>query len=511
MAAALLGWHFGLLEFTAMRPVAMNEDEAQLRLEASVSGLADRVPLVSARSLISRAQRRLLIGLLVVLIVCLALDASLTIIVVIAWFTLNYLIAVIYRVYLFMRSSQSNALEIVTDEEALTIPDSELPFYTVLIPAYKEPSVITKLVENLAQLDYPTDRLEVLLLIEEDDEETMRVLRPFDAPPQFHLVVIPASEPRTKPKALNFGLTLARGDVVAVYDVEDAPDILQLRRAAVALNRYGPEVGCLQAKLSYGNATQNIITKWFTIEYSMWFSFFLPGLASLDAPIPLGGTSNHFRRTALRALGGWDPYNVTEDCDLGIRMFREHYQIKVLESITLEEANSDFVNWVKQRSRWYKGYLQTFLIHLRSPVTLTKEIGSRGALHLCAFVGGTPTLAVFNPLFWFLTLLWFIAHPVVLKELIPAPVYYVSLVLWSFGNFLLWYLTVLTARHTRREGLVLAGVLIPIYWVMMSVAAVKAIWQLVLTPSFWEKTAHGLGPEAENSDADVQGAERYAA
>jgi glycosyltransferase XagB len=511
MAAALLGWHFGLLEFTTMRPVAMNEDEAQLRLEASVSGLADRVPLVSARSLISRAQRRFLMGLLVVLIVCLVLDASLTIIVVIAWFTLNYLIAVIYRVYLFMRSSKSNALEVVTDEEALTIPDSELPFYTVLIPAYKEPSVITKLVENLAQLDYPTNRLEVLLLIEEDDEETMSVLRHFDAPPHFHLVVIPPAEPRTKPKALNFGLTLARGDVVAVYDVEDAPDILQLRRAAVALNRYGPEVGCLQAKLSYGNATQNIITKWFTIEYSMWFSFFLPGLASLDAPIPLGGTSNHFRRTALRALGGWDPYNVTEDCDLGIRMFREHYQIKVLESTTLEEANSDFVNWVKQRSRWYKGYLQTFLIHLRSPVILTKEIGSKGALHLCAFVGGTPTLAVFNPLFWALTLLWFIAHPVVLKELIPAPVYYVSLVLWSFGNFLLWYLTVLTARHTRREGLVLAGVLIPIYWVMMSVAAVKAIWQLVLTPSFWEKTAHGLGPATENSDADVPGAERYAA
>ena len=278
-----------MLEFRSVQPVAMNEVEAQLRLEASISGLADRVPLVSARSLVSRGQRRFFAGLLVALVIALVLNASLTAIVIIAWFTLNYLIAVSYRVYLFTRSSKSDALEVVTDEEALTVPDSDLPFYTIMIPAYNEPSVITKLIENLARMDYPTDRFEVLLLIEEDDEETMAVLRTLDAPPQFQLVVVPPAEPRTKPKALNFGLTLAHGDIVAVYDVEDTPDILQLRRSAVALSRFGSEVGCLQAKLSYGNATQNTITKWFTIEYSMWFSFFLPGLASLGAPIPLGG------------------------------------------------------------------------------------------------------------------------------------------------------------------------------------------------------------------------------
>ena len=426
----------------------MDEVEADLRLDASISGLADRVPLLSARSLVSRGQRNLFIGLLMIIVIGLVFNALLTFILIIACFTLIYLIAVIYRCYLFTRSSKVDALETVTDEQALSVPDSELPFYTILLPAYNEASVIIKLIENLAQMEYPTNRLEVLLLVEEDDEETLGALRSFDAPPQFQLVQIPPAEPRTKPKALNFGLTLARGDIVAVYDVEDTPDILQLRRAAVALDRFGPEVGCLQGKLSYRNATQNIITKWFTVEYAMWFSFFLPGLASLGAPIPLGGTSNHFRRSALRALGGWDPYNVTEDCDLGIRMFRERYQIKVLESTTLEEANSDFVNWVKQRSRWYKGYLQTFLIHLRAPRQLKREIGLKGVGHLCVFVGGTPILAVVNPFFWLLTIMWFIAHPELLREVIPAPVYYVSLVLWALGNFLLWYLTVLTARHT---------------------------------------------------------------
>ena len=236
-----------------------------------------------------------------------------------------------------------------------------------MIPAYREASVMGKLIDNIARFDYPADRLEVLLLVEQDDDETLEVLRDIDPGPSFKLVVVPPGEPRTKPKALNFGLTMARGDVIAVYDVEDAPDVLQLRRAAVALARFGPEVACIQAKLSYANAHQNFITRSFTIEYTMWYSFFLPGLSSMHAPIPLGGTSNHFRRGALRTLGGWDPYNVTEDCDLGIRMFREGYDVKVLDSVTLEEANSDFVNWVKQRSRWYKGYLQTFLIHLRSP------------------------------------------------------------------------------------------------------------------------------------------------
>jgi cellulose synthase/poly-beta-1,6-N-acetylglucosamine synthase-like glycosyltransferase len=480
----------------------MDDVEVRLRLEASVSGLADRVPLVSARSLISRGQRNFIVGILVAFVIGLVLDARLTVIVVIAWCTLNYLIAVIYRAHLFTRSSKGDALEVVSDEEALSVPDNDLPMYTVMVPAYREASVIIKLIQNLTDMEYPASRLEVLLLVEEDDQETLNALRTVHPPKQFKLVVVPPAEPRTKPKALNFGLTLARGDIIAVYDVEDTPDILQLRRAAVALTRFGPEVGCLQAQLSYRNATQNIITKWFTVEYVMWFSFFLPGLASLGAPIPLGGTSNHFRRGALRALGGWDPYNVTEDCDLGIRMFREHYQIKVLESVTLEEANSDFVNWVKQRSRWYKGYLQTLLIHFRSPRGLTREIGLKGTVHLCAFVGGTPTLAVLNPLFWGLTIVWFVAHPETVKEIFPAPVYYVCLFLWAFGNFLLWYLTVLTARSTNREGLVLPAVLVPIYWIMMSVAALKAIWQLLLSPSFWEKTTHGLDPDTEPSGGD---------
>ena len=166
---------------------------------------------------------------------------------------------------------------------------------------------------------------------------------------------------------------------------------------------------------------QNLITKWFTIEYALWFSFFLPGLASMDAPIPLGGTSNHFRRLALQSMGAWDPFNVTEDADLGIRMFREGYTVGVLESTTYEEANSDFVNWMKQRSRWLKGYIQTFLVHLRHPVELQREMGLKNVGHFCMFVGGTPILAIINPIFWLMTIVWFVAHPDVHRADLPGP------------------------------------------------------------------------------------------
>jgi len=309
---------------------------------------------------------------------------------------------------------------------------------------------------------------------------------------QFELVRIPPADPRTKPKALNYGLSMARGEFVAIYDAEDEPEPLQLRRAVVAMRRLGPDVGCIQAKLSYHNPMQNIITKWFTIEYALWFSFFLPGLASMNAPIPLGGTSNHFRRVVLQALGAWDPFNVTEDADLGIRMFREGYTVRVLESTTLEEANSDFVNWMKQRSRWLKGYLQTYFVHLRSPRELKRELGWKGLMHYTMFVGGTPILAMVNPIFWLLTILWFVGRPPFIQEIFPAPIYYLGLLSWAFGNFLLVYVTIMSCRIGHRGRLLVPAMLVPLYWVMMSMAAVKAALQLLWAPNFWEKTVHGL-------------------
>jgi cellulose synthase/poly-beta-1,6-N-acetylglucosamine synthase-like glycosyltransferase len=261
----------------------------------------------------------------------------------------------------------------------------------------------------------------VLIVVEADDEETIDAARQANAGSHVRLVEVPVSIPRTKPKALNYALLEATGDLICVFDAEDRPEPLQLRRAAAALAEGDGRMACLQARLNYFNADQNAITRWFTLEYTTWFDQFLPGLVHMRAPIPLGGTSNHFRRQVLVDVGGWDPFNVTEDADLGLRLYRNGYSVGVLDSVTLEEANSDFVNWVKQRSRWYKGYLQTWLLHMRHPVQLFRALGFRGFVIFNLFVGGTPMLALLNPIFWSLGIRWFAVEPAFIAALSRPP------------------------------------------------------------------------------------------
>lgn len=470
----------------------VDADDARHRLEWAAHGLARNHPESSAAHPLDRAQRRWLTAIAVVAIVALVLAPLGTMLVFVALATVGYVAGVLYRLLLFRRSLQSTSVISVSDDDARAVPDADLPVYTVLVPAYREPAVVGGLLVALGRLEYPVDRLDVKLLLEADDRETIDAVALLGEVPFLEVVLVPPSEPRTKPKALNYGLTLARGSLVTIYDAEDDPDPLQLRRAVVAFGRASADVACLQAQLAYSNANHNLITKWFSAEYTMWFTLFLPGLSDLDAPIPLGGTSNHFRRDVLEMLGGWDPYNVTEDADLGLRIARAGLRVRVLDSVTLEEANSDFVNWAKQRSRWYKGYLQTWLVQLRQPRRAIRELGGSGFLQMNLFVGGTPLLALLNPIFWVMTLAWFIGEPAVIKDLFPAPIYYASVLAWALGNFVVVYMMVVSARISRRPELLVTALVAPLYWIMMSIAAIKAAVQLVVAPSFWEKTTHGL-------------------
>jgi glycosyltransferase XagB len=419
--------------------------------------------------------------------------------------TALYLAMLGYRLLMFRDALSSPEILQVSDEEALALRDDELPVYSILVPAFHEPEVIGRLIQALDALVYPKDRLDIRILLEADDLETIAAAEREQPGPHVTLVHVPPSLPRTKPKACNVGLAEARGELVTIYDVEDRPDPLQLRRAVVAFGRLPSSVACLQAKLSYHNADQNLITKWFTGEYELWFGQLLPGLVARHAPLPLGGTSNHFRHDVLVAIGGWDAFNVTEDADLGIRLHRLGFRTQVLDSTTLEEANSDFVNWVKQRSRWYKGYLQTWLVHMRHPRTLWRQLGPRGFIGFNLFVGGTPGVALLNPIFWGLTALWFLAHPDVIQALFPAWLYYTGLGSMIVGNAAVTYMAMVSARASDRPSLVLAAAVQPAYWVMMSVAAIKALAQLMSAPSFWEKTTHGLDQRV------VEPAERVAA
>jgi glycosyltransferase XagB len=449
-------------------------------------------PEMSAATTLSRGQRRVLVGVVAVLAILLVVAPVATLTALVAAATLLYLAVFVFRFQIFIAALRGSHIVDIPDDEARATRDSDLPVYTVLVPAYHEPAVIGRLIATLARLEYPPERLDIKLLLEEDDNETIAAAEAASPPSHIEILRIPYSEPRTKPKACNIGLLRARGLFVTIYDAEDRPEPLQLRRAVAAFHGLGHGIACLQAKLSYHNANQNLLTRWFTAEYGMWFMQFLPGLVARNAPIPLGGTSNHFRRDVLERIGAWDPHNVTEDADLGIRLHRAGYRTRILESTTYEEANSDFVNWVKQRSRWYKGYLQTWLIHMRDPRRLWRELGGRGVAEFTLFVLGTPLLAMISPIFWGLTAFWLLGQPDAVAALFPGWVYYLGVVALVFGNFSFLYLAMVGSYPLRDPRIVLAALLSPIYWVMMSIAALKALVQLLQAPSFWEKTVHGL-------------------
>ena len=467
-------------------------------IEFSVHGLSKRLPAYSAHKRFSLGQRIAIVVIVAGFGTAFAMRPIEAGITVMSLLMIMYVGMVGLRIDLAVRGRGEQRIRF-TDEELAALDPDLLPTLTILVPAYKEPHVLPSLVRHLAALEYPRDRLEIKLLLEEDDPDTVAAAAALDLTAPFQVVIVPPIGPRTKPKALNFALVGSTGDVVCIFDAEDRPDPKQLLKVAATFAKLGETVGCVQAELAYYNANENLITRWFAVEYRMWFTQFLPALSRTNAAIPLGGTSNYIRRDLLIKMGAWDPYNVTEDADLGIRLRRCGYSVAVLDSITYEEANTDFVNWVKQRSRWYKGYLQTWLVHMRHPRRLIKDIGFAAFVRFNLFVGGTPVLAMLNPISWALIILWFVLQPHFILEIMPAPVYYSGLFGWLFGNFILYYLNLMVAYEFDDEKVFTAALRLPLYWVMMAIAAVKAMLQLVFTPAYWEKTQHGLSSFAPDA------------
>ncbi|GMA50968.1 glycosyl transferase [Alicyclobacillus contaminans] len=302
-----------------------------------------------------------------------------------------YFFLAVFKAMIIYRGMNTTTHE-VRPADISKLDEDKLPIYTILVPLFREANVLADLVRHIEALDYPKHKLDVRLLLEEDDTETIERAKQLKIPYYFTFVLVPNSHPRTKPKACNYGLIRARGDYVVIYDAEDRPEPDQLKKVLLTFQQAGPSVVCVQAKLNYFNGNQNLLTRWFTQEYSNWFGLLLPGVMALNIPVPLGGTSNHFRMSALKELNAWDPYNVTEDADLGVRLYKFGYQTAIVDSTTWEEANSQVRNWIRQRTRWIKGYIQTWLVHMRHPVQLYRDIGGRGFWGFQAMILGTPLL-----------------------------------------------------------------------------------------------------------------------
>ncbi|MDQ6949149.1 MAG: glycosyltransferase [Actinomycetota bacterium] len=444
----------------------------------------------AARDVLTQRQA-LCVGGVLVLLVCLAAAFPLTTAIIVNSAVIGmYLVANLFKLFLVHRALDNPA---VVRAAPLSRADGDsLPAFTILVPLYRESRVVAQLVDGIALLDYPQESLDVKLLLEHDDTETQAALNALELPGHFEVLLVPEIGPRGKPRACNAGLRRATGKYLVIYDAEDRPERDQLLKVIAAFQTVPPDVICLQAKLNYFNRRQNLLTRWFTTEYSMWFDLLLPGLRSLDIAIPLGGTSNFFIVDRLRELGGWDAYNVTEDADLGLRLHQRGWRTAILNSTTYEEANSRLPSWIRQRSRWMKGYLHTYLIHTRHPVQMRRAVGWRAFAAFHVFFAGAVAVPLINPIYWTMTLLWYVDHPHIITLLFPTPIFYVGTVALFAGNlaFALTHVGGAIVRGNYQD--VKWALLSPIYWLLISIAAWRGVVQLLHKPHYWEKTEHGF-------------------
>jgi glycosyltransferase XagB len=410
--------------------------------------------------------------------------------------SLGFLVSVMFKLVVCLVGSRTPRAERRHVTEHARIPDNELPIYTILVPVFREANIVGGLIEHLRAIDYPPEKLEILLLMEEEDFETIEAASAARPPDVVQFVLIPDGIPQTKPRACNVGLLFTRGEYVVIYDAEDLPEAGQLREAVQAFRDGGDNMACVQGRLNYFNAYENVLTRMFTLEYSYWFDYMLPGLDRLGLPIPLGGTSNHFRVDRLRELGGWDAFNVTEDADLGLRASALGYTVGIIPSTTWEEACSQVRPWIRQRTRWIKGYMQTALVHTRHPVRFARHAGFRGTLGLLLLVAGTPLTFLAAPILWLFTILWLagagLTDGVQIQYLFPHPLDVIALVCFIAGNASVILLSALAVLRRKLYRLLPFATLAPFYWALHSFAAWRALHQLIYNPWLWEKTPHGL-------------------
>ncbi len=386
------------------------------------------------------------------------------------------------------------------DEPEVEIAEDRFPIYTIVAPLYREARVAPQIARAIDRLDYPRAKMEVIFVVEADDEATRSALRRWGPRTPHRILVAPRGAPQTKPRALNIAAAYAQGALIAVYDAEDMPEPKQLRRAAALFARAPDRVACLQASLSIDNGAVNWFTAFFALEYAGLFEVFNKGLAALDLPIFLGGTSNHFRIEALRAVGLWDAYNVTEDADLGLRLARAGFAVRTFRSYTREEAPEHLRALLSQRGRWLKGWMQTALAHCREPQQLFNDLGPRRAIAtLGMFAGGFLAPLLGPPLtlvFVWRAVFGDLLHPQDAFELALAAIW-CSL---AVGGFAASFLPILLGmRRAGLQNLAPALFAAPAWKMMQSVAAWRALFELRSQPFLWRKTEHGLARRTEDA------------
>ena len=414
---------------------------------------------------------------------------------------LHVVLTALFAACVALRMAAARHARVPRYSELPEVNPRDLPVYSVLVALHQEAAVVPQLIDHLDRIRWPRTKLDIRLVCEADDRDTLDAIAAHGLPPHMTVVLTPEGGPRTKPKALNYALDGARGEFVVLYDAEDRPHPNQLLEAWTAFRAGSDDLACLQAPLQIDNGHQSFFSRGFAVEYAALFRGLLPWLAARGLPVPLGGTSNHFRRSALEGVGAWDPYNVTEDADLGFRLSRAGFSTNVLTRPTLEMAPETLQVWVPQRTRWLKGWMQTWLVHMREPRLLWREIGPGGFAVLQLVMLGMVASAMFHPLMLVTIVLTALA---LVGGIVPdtlgtalLTVDVLNIVL-GYGAFYALARSVLL----KREQWVLGGSLwrLPLYWLALGIAAHRAAWQLWQRPHLWEKTPHQPSPMPPSRD-----------
>jgi cellulose synthase/poly-beta-1,6-N-acetylglucosamine synthase-like glycosyltransferase len=492
-----IGRHMGTLE-RALGPVRMaHASEAEIRAAIVAAARDDLVAEAEARvateescrSVGSRAtsvQVRVVLGALVLAVLAATLAWPREVLAGLTLWAVFWMVAGLWLKVQAFRATRRAPPPI----EGWPRPDP-LPVISVFVPLFQEAEVAAHLLPRLMAIDYPREVLDLCLIVEDDDTTTREALAALALPPWAQVIEVPKGALRTKPRALNFALPFARGSIIGIYDAEDMPHPRQLIDVATHFARSGPETACLQGQLDYYNGEANWIARCFTLEYAAWFRAYLPGLARLGLVVPLGGTTLFLRRCALEAVGGWDAHNVTEDADLGLRLARHGLRTEVIAIVTEEEANARLWPWVRQRSRWLKGYAMTWAVHMRHPQLLLRDLGWRRFAGVQVLFLGTLSQLALAPVIW---LCWLpvmgLPHP--LAGVLPGAV------LWLMGAvFLASSLTEIAihawaARAAGKGRLAFWIPALALYYPMATLACWRGIVQITSRPFFWDKTAHGI-------------------
>jgi cellulose synthase/poly-beta-1,6-N-acetylglucosamine synthase-like glycosyltransferase len=376
------------------------------------------------------------------------------------------------------------------------------PVVSILVPMFEEPEIAQRLVTHLSRMRYPAERLDVLLLLEADDTVTAEALSSADLPPFMRVLTVPAGHPRTKPRALNYALPFVRGEIIGIYDAEDRPDPNQIADVVRRFDEVRGDVACLQGRLDFYNTDHNLMARLFAVEYASWFRVLLPGVQRLGLFVPLGGTTLFLRRNALEEVGGWDAHNVTEDAELGLRLARSGYRTELVDTTTFEEATAAVGPWVRQRSRWLKGYLITWATAMRDPLSLWRDLGTWRFLGLQAQML-TAVLGFFlAPLLWSLVVVPFgVPHPLT-AYLEPAHFAVIgAYMILSFVLSVAVSVHACAAAHLRRMRPL--APLVEFYYTLGTFAAWIGAFELFARPFFWAKTRHGVyGGQSRTEDEE---------